>query len=448
MSMSMVTTSVFSQEIEPKEDVNIDDLGNVSDEFQEHFFEALKQKAITNYDKAIVSIEKCIKINPKLDFLYLELGKNYLKQKSYQKAADNFNKVLEGSPKEYDRFVLELLFESYYKLKDYKQAMFTAEKLVVYKPMFKEQLANLYYLDKRYDEALSLLDDLDQKFGNDSYRNKIRKRIASKITDPSSQIASLENKIKNAPKNEQNYLNLIFMYSKKGDNAKAFETAKLLSKNNPKSELVHLSLYKFYLDKKNVDAAISSMKVALKSTTISGEAKQKVVTDFLTFIDENPSHQGSLNEVVKIVKGDKNNGKLFAALGNYFYKHDNKEQALNFYEYTIKNASNDFKLLKRILLLQVDMERYDKALLGSEMAIELYPAQPIFYLLNGTSLLNTNKPKEAIDILLTGIDYVIDDEKMESDFYAQLSKSYKATGDVSKAEEFQKKSSTIKNTPN
>ena len=56
---------LFSQEIEPKQEINIDDLGNVSDEFQELFFEALKQKAITNYDKAIEALEKCIEIDPK-----------------------------------------------------------------------------------------------------------------------------------------------------------------------------------------------------------------------------------------------------------------------------------------------------------------------------------------------------------------------------------------------
>ena len=32
---------IVGQEIEPKQEVNIDDLGNVSDEFQEFFFEAL-----------------------------------------------------------------------------------------------------------------------------------------------------------------------------------------------------------------------------------------------------------------------------------------------------------------------------------------------------------------------------------------------------------------------
>ena len=102
----------FSQEIEPKQEINIDDLGDVSDEFQENFFEALKQKAITNHDKAIAALEKCVEIDPSPNYLYLELGKNYLELKLYEQAEDNFNKVRKEKPN--DRYVLELLFETFF----------------------------------------------------------------------------------------------------------------------------------------------------------------------------------------------------------------------------------------------------------------------------------------------------------------------------------------------
>ena len=35
-----------------------DDLGNVSDDFQVHFFEALKQKGIENYELALNALDK------------------------------------------------------------------------------------------------------------------------------------------------------------------------------------------------------------------------------------------------------------------------------------------------------------------------------------------------------------------------------------------------------
>ena len=54
-----------------------DDLGDVADEYQELFFEALKQKGIENYDRAIEALLKCEKLDDSDAALYFELGKNY-----------------------------------------------------------------------------------------------------------------------------------------------------------------------------------------------------------------------------------------------------------------------------------------------------------------------------------------------------------------------------------
>jgi len=427
----------FSQEIEPKQEINIDDLGDVSDEFQETFFEALKQKAITNYDKAIEALQKCITIDPKPNYLYHELGKNYLELKVYNKAETNFLKVRKEKPN--DRHVLELLFESYFKQGKFKESVEVAEKLVVYNSMFKEQLANLYFHQKRYDDALRVIDELNDEVGIDGYRRQLREKISSKITNPNNQISRLEKSIKNKPKEEQNYLNLIYLYSKDNQKDKAYETAKQLLKKKPKSELVHLALYKFYLNDNKIEKAINSMKIALKSDKIDIESKYKVINDFLLFIDKNPQYESQLKEIIDLLSSGDNNAKVLTELGHYYYKKNQKELALNFYERGIKSNVNDFGLLKRILLLQLDSKRYEKAEVGSKLALEMYPAQPIFYLINGVSLVNTEKSQEAIDILMLGIDYIIDDSKMESDFYQQISEAYQKLGNTDKASEYQQK---------
>ena len=59
------------------QEVRNDDLGDVSDEFQNTFFEALKQKGIENYDKAIDLLEKCNSQHPDNAAINFELGKNY-----------------------------------------------------------------------------------------------------------------------------------------------------------------------------------------------------------------------------------------------------------------------------------------------------------------------------------------------------------------------------------
>ncbi|NNK10272.1 MAG: hypothetical protein HKP08_02920, partial [Flavobacteriaceae bacterium] len=48
-----------------------------TDEFQELFFEALKQKGIENYDKAINALLKCKEIDPQSHVVDHELAKTY-----------------------------------------------------------------------------------------------------------------------------------------------------------------------------------------------------------------------------------------------------------------------------------------------------------------------------------------------------------------------------------
>ncbi len=59
-----------------------------SDEFQEYFFEALKQKGIENYDKAIALLLECKKLDPSNHVVDHELAKAFFEEKQYPIAED------------------------------------------------------------------------------------------------------------------------------------------------------------------------------------------------------------------------------------------------------------------------------------------------------------------------------------------------------------------------
>ena len=88
-----------------------DDLGNVEDNFQEFFFEALKQSGIENYDRAVDFLLRCERLNDQEPAVYLELGKNYFLLKDYEKAETAFLKGLKLKPDE--QWLLDKLYEVY-----------------------------------------------------------------------------------------------------------------------------------------------------------------------------------------------------------------------------------------------------------------------------------------------------------------------------------------------
>lgn len=435
---------LYAQQIENDTIQNpMDNLGNVTDLFQENFFEALKQKAIENYELALTALykaEKAAKTKENKAVIHFEMGKNYTYLKDYENAEENFKKVLESEGDRLD--VLERLYDVYYQQKDYEKAIPLVKKLISFDEDYKEDLANLYALTKQYDEALTVLDELDYLWGETDIRNALRAQIYRATGDTKGAIENLEQKIDSNPKNEREYLNLIFLYSEQGDQEKAFETAKNLLKSNPNSQLVHLALYKFYLDEGQAQQAINSMEIVFGSEEVDLETKYKVMGDFIQYVDQNPQYEPKLAELVTEFSTE--SGRIYEKLGDYYVAKGRNKEALNAYEKGIVREIDNFNLLKNTLLLQLDFKKFEEAEKLSSKGLEIFPAQPLLYLLNGVANNGIQHSDNAIKSLKTGLDFVFDNPKMVHDFYKQLSLAYTAKGDSKNAKIYSDKATEIK----
>ena len=419
-----------------------DDLGNIEDKFQEHFFEALKQKGIENYNRAITSLQKCLRLNESEPVVHFELGKNYMELKNFGAAVGAFKKAI--ALDQDNEWYLDELYGAYVALDDFDNALATVKQLVSYHPDYKQDLAVFYFENKKYKEALEILDELDSKLGVSEPRDVLRNEIYNATGAGDDRIKNLETRIANNPDNEKNYLNLIFRYSEEGNKEKAYQVAKNLLNKKPDSKLVHLALYKFYLDDNKANQAIASMKTVLKSGTIKADAKAKVLNDFVKFVRNNPQYENDLLEVTTEVANDES-GKSDKELAQYYLQKNEKSKALEFFTKALDKEPGDFKIIKNVLLLQIDEKQFTEAERLSAEAIENYPSQPIFYLIHGVANNNLNRPKDAIDALEIGVDYVIDDVNMQADFYKQLSMAYKLDNNITKSEAFAKKATDVIN---
>jgi len=418
-----------------------DELGVVTDQFQEHFFEALKQKGIENYDRALLALEKAAQESPDEVVIYYEMARNYGFLKQWDKAEENYNKVLQKEPGKPEAY--EGLYDVYYNTNNYLKAIDVVKKLIPYDREYKEDLANLYERTEQYDEALQLLDELDQELGNNEYRNQLRQQIYSKSDDTGGQISDLQQRINRTPANEQDFLNLIYLYSEQNNKESAFATAKKLIEVNPGSDLAHLALYKFYLDDGKTYEAITSMKKVFASDEIDQENKFRVLNDFLLFVNENPAFEKNLEEMVALFSRESNNSEVYIQLGNYYLGKEMKTEALQYFELGVKSNFGDFNLIKNTLLLQIDFEKFKEAEDLSRNSLDLFPSQPLLYLINGVANLNIENTTRAKSMLETGLDYLIDDPQMERDFYLQLSIVHEKTGNTEKASEYRNRAKQV-----
>lgn len=421
-----------------------DDLGNVSDAFQESFFEALKQRAIENHElalEALLKAEKAAKKDPEnVAAVNFQIAKNLVSVRRLEDAERYFDLVLESQGDRLD--VMEALYDLYYQKRNYQKAIPLVKRLIQKDEDYKEDLANLYHKTKQYDDALTLLDELDESWGETTYRNALRRQIYKLTGNAEGAISNLEDKIDKNPKKEQDYLNLIFLYSEQGETEKAFEAAKELLKNNPKSELVHFALYKFYLDEGNTENAITSMKKVFASNQVSKENQYKVLGDFIQFVNENPEYESELEKTISLFS-DANNGQVYEKVGDYYVSKNRKTDALKFYEKGIRSDSDNYSLLKSTLLLQIDLQKYSEAVSLSNEALDIFPSQPLLYLVNGVANIALQNSDDAIESLETGLDYIPENPVMEKDYYEQLQIAYTQKGDIKNANKYAKRAATI-----
>lgn len=417
-----------------------DDLGNFEDKFQEYFFEALKQKGIENYQKSADALLICIEMNDSDPVLYYELGKNYMQLKNFGAAEDAFKKAVSKSPE--NEWFLDELYGVYIQQNDMNKALKTVKQLVQYHPDYKQDLASLYIQLEKYKDALKILDEMDSKLGYSEDRDYLRNQIYNITGNNEDRIENLEERVKSNPEDESNYLRLIYRYSETGETQKAFDAAKRLLKLNPESQLVHLALYKFYLDENDTGNAIKSMKVVLTSPVIKPEAKTKVLNDFVKFVGKNPQYEADLIEITSLISEDKS-VKTLLELGDYYFKSNDKVKALNYYEEALQQEPNQFKTIRDVLLLQIDLNKDKEAVAKSKEALDIFPSQPILYLINGVANNKLKQPEKAIESLEIGLDFLIENPKMEADFYKQLSESHKQLNNISQSQTFAKKAEAL-----
>jgi predicted Zn-dependent protease len=276
----------YAQEEQESADVYLEEY---TDKFQENFFEALKQKGIQNYDRAVDLFLKCKQLEPNNSVVDYELAKAYMRDKKYVQAQDYAIAALLSEPTDYWYLdnLLTILDKQGGPVESVKQRIPYENKKL------QQNMAVSLFKMKKYGEASKVLDDLE----NSQLKSELHRKISDSLQRDTQPEA--------APVVEQ---------------------------------------------KENLDNPLAQLKAQMEQLITA--------VDYKSLLDE------------------------------------------------------------------------------SLEALDTYPLQPYFYYAYGTALNNTGNPNKGIEVLESGLDYLLDDDNLKNKIYKQLSEGYSKIGNTQKANEY------------
>lgn len=399
--------------------------------------EATTEKILGNLNDADSLFNLCLKIDPKNSASLYELSGIALQKNNKQKALEYAIKSVKHQ-KENEWYKLNLALIYIANNKE-KEAISIFEQLIIEHPNRYEYLYSLsdsYINIGEYEKAISPLSKLEQLIGLNPELLIQKHRLYLQIGEIDKAVNEIQKLINSAPNEVRFYGILAELYELIGANDKALIQYNKIRSIEPNNGIVNISLYQFYMQKGNFDKATSFLFPAFNSKEVNIESKIDILLQLFTkFQQDNKVKKMIFDLCESLLKVHPENSKSFTILADFYLQDNQPEKALIYFKKASEFDQQSFALWSQLVLLESSLDKIPDLIEDSRKAIELFPNQTSFYYFNGYAYYRSNKYIEAISILNTGKELILDDYYLLADFYQLLGDAYQKTNNYSKSDE-------------
>lgn len=420
---------------------NPEDIALEENKTEDYFFEALTQRGIENYDKAIIALQKALEKEPKNAAFLFELGKNQLDAKNYIAAEMAFKSAIEIDAKQ--RWYWNGLYDIYYQTKAFDKAIGVVQKLVEFDHNMREDLVSLYMTTDQKEKALALLKEMEATAHLTKTMEFYKLKLERSTEFAAPKKETLELGIKEHPKYEQNYIDLINLYLSFNQEDKAFEVARALEKEIPSSEWAAVSLVKFYLNANDGTKASQAMFTVLQSTKMDFKIKHRVFNEFLIFTVNNPVYFKEVDAAIPYFDSD-TSLSVASEVAKFFWKKKDLDKAAYYFEKAIQQKPDAVESINYYLEVLQQKQDFQRLVRKAIEFSELFPTQSNYYYYAGWGCNQVKNYQKAKEYLENGLDFVVDDQPLEVLFYEQLIISCENLKDTTGKQRYSSKLKQIK----
>jgi tetratricopeptide (TPR) repeat protein len=404
-------------------------------EFEYLYIEGLKQKMLGNLDVAIQYFNNCVEINPGSAASLYELASIHASKGELITAKLLLERAIEVNPD--NRWYKLLLAKIYQNSNQFAQAS------AIYSDLLKNEPDNIDYLflnallmssAGNTNGALKAYNELERIIGF-SEQIALSKQHLYRTTGKNKEAyAEIEKLIALNPEVAEYYGIMADMYKEDGNIPKALEYYDKVLLVDPSNGFVYFSLATLHLQNKQTEKGIENARKGFSNPNVEIETKIQLYLMLSSAPDELKISDEQLEDLVRLIPLTHPEDARSYSIQADFYIHRNRDaEARDCMMKALAIDPNSYPLWEQLLITENQMRDFESMAANSHRAIELFPGQPLLYLLGAVSNLQLKNYNEALNALDNGQVYVIDNKRMEAQFdlyraeaYYNLDKSTKA----------------------
>lgn len=404
----------------------------------ENFSKGLESKYNENYEAAIEYFETALKFNKDDDASMYELSELYKLQNRDTEAFSMIEQASKLQPE--NKWYQQRLAQFYLQNSDYQSYINIYDKLTADDPANLDYLEN--YIDVllrigEYEKVIEKLNVMEELFGKSEMITMQKIEIYKNIGNSSKMIEEMENLIKIAPSNTRYLATLAEIYMKNGKDGEAYKLYLKIKELEPDNKYINVSLYDYYQNKGEIDKAFDEFILAIRNTNLDYETKVQI---YELWSEKNLKDNDSYNttRVAEIGQAfvetypQKNVG--YYILGVTCSMKKDFKQAQTYFVQALEKDKNNFATFYQLCYVDLNLNDYQQVTEHTELALDYFPEQPVFYLFRGIACYNLKDYDNAIKNYEKGRKLSANRE-LTKDFDIYIGDTYNLMGDRKKSYE-------------
>ena len=399
------------------------------------FFEANKYKIIGSYSDALALFMECIVIDKKNPAPYYEISRIYQLDKDYNNALKFAEEAVKlSSVNEWYKLNLANI---YIKRNEHDQAVKIFEEIIDRHPdniSYLYEFAALLQRAGEYKDCIDILSRIEARTGKDEAVSLEKYRVYLKLGEDEKAENILNELIELNPTKFEYYGLLAEESIEEKDYENALKIYNRGLKSVSEKGYMHIFIAELYLLQEKYDMAADELIIAYKDEALDVNVKVETAYNYFLLnstLREDTALTGRILDT--LYKTHPDDIKVKSMMGDYFYKRKEFIRAKSFYREILDQEKKNYLLWEQMLMIDQQLRDYESMQETSREAITYFPNQPVLYLFNGISNNHLKKYEDAIFILDAGLIFVMDDPRLEAQFYNQLADVYYKSGAFKKA---------------